>query len=185
MQVLQPAIFFDRDGVLNRTFVRNGKPYAPRHLADFEIVPEAEGVASTLKREGFQLIVVTNQPDVGNGLVPQETVEAMNRQMLQTLPIDHVEVCFHSQTAGCNCRKPAPGMLLKAARKFGIGLGASFLIGDRHSDIEAGQRAGCRTVLIERGYREPVTTEPDFTTRSLQGASEWILSHHSDPAHRR
>jgi len=178
------AVFFDRDGVLSQTFVRDSKPYAPRQLEDFKLEPEAEAATSALKQSGFLLVVVTNQPDVGNGFVDRAVVDAMNQKLMQALPIDQVETCFHAQSAGCECRKPSPGMLLKAAQDLEIDLATSFLVGDRYSDVEAGQRAGCCTVLIDRNYREPATAEPEFTAPSLKAAADWILSRHDSATDR-
>ena len=170
------AVFLDRDGVLNWTRVENAKPYAPRKLEDFRLLDDAIPSTMALKEAGYLLVVVTNQPDVGNGFVEQQVVEEMNRQMCQSLPLDDVKVCFHSQNEGCDCRKPKPGMLLEAMETHNIDLQASFMVGDRQGDVKAGKAAGCRTIFIERGYAESTENLADFTCRSLSEATEIILN---------
>jgi D-glycero-D-manno-heptose 1,7-bisphosphate phosphatase len=128
-----------------------------------------------LKRAGFVLIVVTNQPDVARGAQKQQVVEAMNRELARFMPIDEFCVCYHDDDQNCNCRKPKPGLLVAAARKWSIDLNQSFMLGDRWRDIEAGIAAGCRTVFIDHGYDERKPTHADCTTKSLREAAEWVL----------
>lgn len=170
------AVFLDRDGVLNIPTINNGRSYAPRKLDDFQLYTEAVSSLGKLRQAGFSLIVVTNQPDVGNGLVDSAVVESMHQKLCILLPIDAVKVCFHSQMDDCYCRKPKPGMLLDAAREFNINLTASFLIGDRWSDVEAGRQCGCFTIFIDRGYHEKKPNLSDATVYSLTEACEVILS---------
>lgn len=168
------AVFLDRDGVLSRSDVRDGKPYAPTRLEDFDILPDVPDALHALKQERFLLVVVTNQPDVGNGHVDRAVVEDMNARLSRDLPIDAVKVCYHGQADGCDCRKPKPGMILDAAKEFDIDLAASFMVGDRWSDVDAGRNAGCRTVFIDRGYGERRPESPDFTAASIGEAAEMI-----------
>lgn len=167
---LVPAAFLDRDGVIVRSEVIDGKAYAPRRLEDLRLLPGAAESVRRLKSYGFLVVVVTNQPDVGNGFVERSLVEAMHEKLHAKLLIDHIEVCYHAQSAGCTCRKPKPGMLHTAAQKLSIDLAASFMVGDRVSDLEAGSTAGCRTVFIDRGYRETGPVHAWATARSLPGA---------------
>lgn len=182
VETTNKAVFLDRDGVLSRSDVRGGKPYAPTRIEDFEILPDAADALRDLKQDGYTLIVVTNQPDVGNGLVDRAVVERMNARLTGALPIDSVKACYHGQAEGCACRKPKPGMLLDAADEFGIDLAASFMVGDRWSDIDAGRAAGCRTVFIDRGYGERRPDAPDFTANSLTAAAGLILAQAAEPA---
>jgi D-glycero-D-manno-heptose 1,7-bisphosphate phosphatase len=171
------AVFLDRDGVLNESVVRDGKPYPPESVAELKIYPEAPAALARLKAAGFLLIVVTNQPDVARGAQSREAVEAINRAIAAQLPIDDFFVCWHDDPDGCDCRKPKPGLLLDAARRYGIDMHRSFLIGDRWRDIDAGAAAQCRTVLIDRHYRERAPQQaPDFRAESLTAAAEWIFS---------
>jgi D-glycero-D-manno-heptose 1,7-bisphosphate phosphatase len=174
------AILLDRDGVLNYSELRLGKPYAPTRFQDFKIIPGTFEALSSLKEKGFSLAVVTNQPDVGNGKVKKEIVERMNAELLSKLPIDTVKVCYHSQTDGCKCRKPEPGMLIDAAEELKADIFTSYMIGDRWSDILAGKTAGCTTILINRHYNEQSADRPDFTAPSMMAAVTTILSQNMD-----
>jgi D-glycero-D-manno-heptose 1,7-bisphosphate phosphatase len=172
----QRAVFLDRDGVLNRAIVRDGKPYPPSTLSELEIMPGAAEILAGLKQLGFLLIVVTNQPDVGRGRQKRETVDAMHDHMKRVLPLDDLFVCYHTDGDACGCRKPEPGLILSAAAKYTIDLTASYLVGDRWRDIEAGERGGCRTVLIEYGYREQgPSIGPTARVASLLSAASWIV----------
>lgn len=169
------AVFLDRDGVLNRAPVRDGKPYPPRSLAELEILPGVSSALASLKAAGYQLVVVTNQPDVARGLATEADVDALNRQLRQVLPLDAVFTCLHDDAAACGCRKPQPGLIHEAARQLGIDCRASFLVGDRWRDIEAGRRAGCCTFFIDYAYQERLPQSCDFIVSSLLEASGTIL----------
>lgn len=174
---LRPAVFLDRDGVLVVPDFRNGRSYAPRTLETFRLYPDALGALTRLKAAGYLLVVVTNQPDIGNGDVLSTTVDAMHRRMLDELPLDRVELCSHRQSDGCACRKPKPGMLLNAARDCGIDLAQSFIVGDRASDIEAGIATGCTTIFIDLHYTaERPPAHPDYVAQNVAGAADIILS---------
>lgn len=162
-----PAVFFDRDGVLIETEVRDGKPYAIRDVKDLVIYTDALAVINQFKKSGYKIVVVTNQPDVGNGFVAQSAVDAMHDKLLAELPIDLIKVCYHQQNAGCYCRKPNTGMFIEAAAKLNIDLANSIMIGDRNSDIQAGQAAGCFTIFIDYGYNESLKVRADLIVSSL------------------
>jgi D-sedoheptulose 7-phosphate isomerase len=157
---LSRAVFLDRDGVLNRAVIRDGKPYPPASVAELDIAAGAENALRELKAQGFKLLVVTNQPDLAKGLATQEDVDAINQKLAAALPVDEFFVCPHVDGDNCDCRKPKAGLLLEGARKHHIDLSASFMIGDRWRDVEAGQNAGCRTVLIDQGYQEKHPARP-------------------------
>ena len=171
------AVFLDRDGVINRALEREAKPYPPRSLAEFEILPEVPSACAKLKAAGFLLVVATNQPDVGRGTLPKEIVETIHAEMCRRLPIDRVEVCYHpgQGASDCDCRKPKPGMLLRAAKELGVDLAQSWMVGDRWRDVDCGQAAGCRTVFIDRGYAEELRQKPHFSARNLAQAADIIL----------
>lgn len=173
------AVFLDRDGVLNFSEVRDQKPYAPRRVEDFHLYPEIYNQLQRLKTAGFLLVVVTNQPDIGNGLVGLAQVEAMHAKLLQAAPIDKIYLCPHSQSDNCECRKPKPGMLLAAAAHFRIDLVKSFIVGDRASDIAAGRDVGCKSVFIDRGYKEKGPEISDVEVISLTKAVDYILAIHT------
>ena len=174
---LRRAVFLDRDGVINRALERDGLPYPPASLAEFEILSDVAAACAKLKRAGFLLVVVTNQPDVGRGTLKKEIVETIHAEMCRRLPIDRVEVCYHpgQGVSDCDCRKPKPGMLLRAARELGIDLAQSWMVGDRWRDIDCGHAAGCRTIFINRGYAEELRQKPDFSAGNLAEAADIIL----------
>jgi D-glycero-D-manno-heptose 1,7-bisphosphate phosphatase len=175
---LQKAVFLDRDGVINRALEHAGLPYPPTSMGEFEILPDVPVACARLKQAGFLLVVVTNQPDVGRGTLQKEIVEAIHAGMCRQLPIDRVEVCYHpgKGQSDCNCRKPRPGMLLRAAKELGIDLEQSWMVGDRWRDIDCGHAAGCRTILIDRGYTEALKQQPHFRAKNLLEAAEIILA---------
>ncbi len=168
--------FLDRDGVLVRSPVVDGKAYAVRKLADFRLLPHTAHAVNALRRSGYKIVVVTNQPDIGNGRVDPAVVEAMHRRLHQKLAPDAIELCPHRQDENCSCRKPEPGMLQAAARRLDIDLSRSVMVGDRWSDIVAGQRAGCYTVFIDRGYRECASAIADGIVKTFPAAVNLILS---------
>ncbi len=176
------AAFLDRDGVLNRAIVKNGKPYPPATVAELEIVDDAPSALRALKAAGLLLIGVTNQPDVARGMQRREVVESINQAVAAALPLDDMLVCYHDDRDGCECRKPRPGLLVQAAAKHGIDLAASYMIGDRWRDVGAGRAAGCAAMLIDYGYAEPRPDgcSPDHTVASLSEAAAWILKQ-TDP----
>jgi len=173
----QRAVFLDRDGVINRAIVRNGKPYPPPSMDELEILPGVPEALQRLHDAGFLLIVVTNQPDVARGTQLRSTVEAMHDFLRAQLPLDAMLACYHDDHDACECRKPSPGLLLEAARSHQIKLAASYMVGDRWRDIEAGKRAGCTTLFIDYQYDEAMMSKPDVTVRSLAEAADWILRH--------
>jgi D-glycero-D-manno-heptose 1,7-bisphosphate phosphatase len=170
------AVFLDRDGVLNRVVVREGKPYPPASVSELEILPGVSVALTQLKAAGFVLIVVSNQPDVARGTTTQEAVEAINAALHEALSIDEFIMCYHDSGDDCSCRKPRPGMLLGAAAKWGLDLAASFMVGDRWRDTEAGRRAGCRTVFVDYGYDEKQPENVDCRVASLIEAVPFICS---------
>lgn len=173
---IRRAVFLDRDGVLNRPVVRDGKPYPPAGAGDLEIAPGAPAALAALKQAGFRLYVVTNQPDVARGVQTRAAVEEIHAALSEALPLDGFYVCYHDDGDRCECRKPKPGLLIEAAAEHGISLGASYLIGDRWRDIEAGQRAGCRTAWLDFGYAERGPAAPaDYRAATLAEAVAWIL----------
>lgn len=172
---MRRAVFLDRDGVLNRALVRDGKPYPPATLEALELLPGVPAALARLKAAGFLLVVVTNQPDVARGEQRREVVDAMHARLLAELPLDAIEACFEDGDEAPR-RKPNPGMLLDAARRLGIDLARSFLVGDRWRDVEAGRRAGVTTLFVDRGYAEPLRSDPDVTVRDLSQAADWIAA---------
>jgi D-glycero-D-manno-heptose 1,7-bisphosphate phosphatase len=175
MTILQRAVFLDRDGVINRAVVRDGKPYPPVNLTTLEILPGVLEAMHALREAGWLLIVVTNQPDVARGTTPRADVEAINQHLLECLPIDEFRSCYHDSSDGCSCRKPLPGALLAAAAVHDIDLSASYMVGDRWRDTAAGERAGCKTIFIDYGYAEKQPEKFNHRVRNLKEAADIIL----------
>jgi D-glycero-D-manno-heptose 1,7-bisphosphate phosphatase len=170
------AVFLDRDGVINQAILRDGKPHPPSGVGELKLVAGVAEALRDLKRAGFLLIVVTNQPDIARGTRSRESVDTIHQALGETLPLDDFFVCPHDDSDHCDCRKPLPGLLLRAAGQYEIDIPRSFMVGDRWRDVDAGASAGCATVLIDYGYREkhPVA-DPSAKVDSIRAAVDWIL----------
>ncbi|WOI11830.1 HAD-IIIA family hydrolase [Thalassospira lucentensis] len=178
---MRSAVFLDRDGVINRATILDGKSYPPQSFDEFEFLPGVEDAIRELSVSGLLVVVVTNQPDVATGKQLQGVVEEMHSFIKQHLPIDDIQVCYHSSDMGCNCRKPNAGMLKNAAKSLNIDLAKSYMVGDRWRDVEAGNNAGCRKCyFIDYGYAEQKPVPPFETVRDLADAAARILSSHVD-----
>jgi len=170
---------------LNRAVIRDGRPYPPADIEQFELLPGVTSACRALVQAGFVLVVVTNQPDIARGALAPGTVEHLHRQLADVLPIAGAYVCPHDDDDGCSCRKPSPGLLLRAAGDLGIDLAQSVMVGDRWRDVEAGKRAGCRTVFIDAGYSERPPVGQDLSVSSLAEAADWIISKSEDSTPKR
>ncbi|HZR25046.1 MAG TPA: HAD family hydrolase [Vicinamibacterales bacterium] len=174
--LIRRAVFLDRDGIINSPCVRDGKPYAPVTASEFVLCPDAPAIVHMLRAAGFELAVVTNQPEIARGTISPAALDAMHAIVRSELAIEHIFVCPHDDGDGCVCRKPKPGMILTAARQLDVDLRASFMIGDRWRDVGAGRNAGCRTVLVDYGYDDPRSYEPDYRATSVGEAAEWVIA---------
>jgi D-glycero-D-manno-heptose 1,7-bisphosphate phosphatase len=173
--MLKKAVFLDRDGVLNACIIKAGTPYPPASLDAFKLIDGVDQSLNRLKQSGYLLIVVTNQPDVARGVASKQTVDAMHRVLMQSLPLDDIRVCFHDDQDNCTCRKPKPGLLVQAALDFNINLTKSYMIGDRWKDIQAGMRARCSTIWLKNNYDEPKPDGMSYTASNLVEAVNWLL----------
>jgi D-glycero-D-manno-heptose 1,7-bisphosphate phosphatase len=172
----RPAVFLDRDGVLNESVVREGIPYPPSSVDELRIVAGALPALLELKQRGYLLLVVTNQPDVARGTQRRERVDEINAALSAALPIDGVFVCWHDDADACACRKPKPGLIFEGAKRHEVDLRASWLIGDRWRDVDAGAAAGLRTILLGRDYAERSPTHaPTAIFDTLSEAAEHII----------
>lgn len=172
----RPAVFLDRDGVLNEPVVIDGHTYPPQSVADLIVRPDTIVACERLHEAGLLLVVVTNQPDIARGTQTLAGVEAINSELRRRLPLDDVRVCPHDDSDQCTCRKPAPGLLVEGAVTWNIDLGQSVMVGDRWRDVEAGRRAGCAVVLIRHEYAEgPALANADLIVGALGEAVPWIL----------
>jgi D-glycero-D-manno-heptose 1,7-bisphosphate phosphatase len=167
-----PAVFLDRDGVLNEVVTRNGAPGSPRSLDELRLVPDLHRVRE-LGAAGLNVFIITNQPDVARGHTSPEVLDAMMELIRTTIPVDDYRACLHEDGDGCACRKPLPGMLLELARQWDVELERSWVIGDMWRDVDAARAAGCRSVLIRRSYNVGVAA--DVEVASLGEAVDMVL----------
>lgn len=181
---MRPAVFLDRDGVVNES-VRDGDVLRPpRTVEELRVPPGTREALDRLRQAGFVLVVVTNQPDVARGTLTHEAVDTLNRRLSEELGLDGAYACEHDNDDACHCRKPLPGMLHDAADDLLLDLRRSWLVGDRWVDIAAGAAAGVRTLLLETpesllptsaGSCPPaVTAEAAF--RTLSECVDYILA---------
>lgn len=177
LELQGPAVFLDRDGVLNACVCQGAHCRPPWTLQELALLPGVAEACAALKGDGWRLFVVTNQPDVARGRLPRQTADALNRRLARLLPLDGIFACFHDDSDACLCRKPKPGMILDAAASHRVDLRRSWLIGDRCKDIQAGCAAGLRTILITQG---PAACRPDLTAPSFAQAAPMVGRAFSD-----
>lgn len=176
------AVFMDRDGTINREVGHVDR------IEKLELLPGAAAAIRRLNEHGLKVIVVTNQSGVARGYFSERFVKALHRRFETALEsqgarLDGIYYCPHHPDAACGCRKPAPGLLMKAAKDLGIDLQRSYVIGDKHGDVETARRAGTKSILVLTGYagqepgRDPAGQEerPDYVARDLPDAVDWIL----------
>lgn len=180
--MLKRAVFLDRDGTVNQEVEYLDDPDG------LQLIPGAAAAIRLLNDAGVLAIVITNQAGIGRGYFSATTMEAIHARLAQQLAahgahLDAIYHCPHHPDAGCACRKPSPGMLLRAAREHSIDLERSVLVGDKASDLEAGRRAGCRTVLVLTGYGRETCVQlgrpgigPDLVADDLLDAVRWLLA---------
>ena len=173
-EVKNKAVFLDRDGVINKVVVVEGKPFPPANIGELEIIEGVELGIEALKRAGYKVFVVTNQPDVARGKTSEASILEINAFLQNKLKIDEVSCCFHDGPDHCNCRKPKAGMILDLASRWNIDLSESFLIGDRWRDILSAKNAGVRSILIDYKYDEQYET-PDFSSTNFEDAINYIF----------
>ena len=164
---MKAAVFLDRDGTLNKNIWRNGKLTPPYSYDEVEIINGAQEAISKLRKLNYTPIIITNQPDISRGKVSLQEVNTINKVICEKLKIDYVYMCIHDDNDECECRKPKPGMIHKAAVDLKLTLNKSILIGDRWRDIHAGQAAGCKSYLIDNNYDEPKPNPPYETVTSV------------------
>jgi len=172
---MKRAVFLDRDGVINKSLVLNGIPTSPRSLDQLEILPGVIEGLEILRKSEFELVVVTNQPDVPRGKMLKSLVEAIHMNLEAELKIHHFYTCFHDDTDDCQCRKPKPGLLKQAAGELNLDLQNSFMVGDRWRDVLAGQSVGCRCFFIDNSLNERQPVAPFIRVSSLFEAAQLII----------
>ncbi len=170
---MKRAVFLDRDGVIAEVIDRGGRPGGARSFDEFKLLPGVRKAVARLKEAGFLAIVVTNQPDIARGLLSSQDLERMHDLLRQELRLDDILSCPHDNADNCSCRKPRPGLLLRAAKKWEIDLARSVIVGDRESDVQAGRSADCETILIDAPYNRGV--EADHQAADLSEAVTIII----------
>jgi D-glycero-D-manno-heptose 1,7-bisphosphate phosphatase len=169
------AVFLDRDGVLVKSQIKNRKAYAPKTFKDFKIYKDSSRCIKKLSSKGYKTIVVTNQPDVEKKIITKKTLNKMHLFLKKKIKVNKIYTCTHTSKKNCKCRKPKPGMLIKAAELNNINLKKSYMIGDRSSDILCGKRVGCKTIFIDRNYKEQKPKTQNVSVKNLKEATNYIL----------
>ena len=165
---MNKGFFLDRDGIINEVKVVDGITRGPDTLSEFRFKEGVLAFCEFLRNLDFKLIIVTNQPDVARGLQTRERVEEINRYILDTIQVEDLYVCYHDNADLCDCRKPKPGMLIRGAQAHHLSLTDSYMLGDRWSDVEAGKKAGCRTILYDNPYSSRNKCSPDYVVDSFE-----------------
>ncbi len=174
---MKRAVFLDRDGVINKAIIKDGKPLSPNSLNELEILPGVRQSITKLKKLNFVCLVVTNQPNVSRKIVDKNNVIQINNFLKNEIAFDDIFVCYHDDKDNCDCRKPKPGLLLEAAKKWNVDFNKSFIIGDRWRDIEAGENLGCKTIFLDYKYNESKPKKPSFVSDTLLNAVHIIEKH--------
>ena len=165
------AFFFFCDGVLNKSIIRNGKPFAPSNINEFKIYKHIKKINQI--NENIKVFVVSNQPDVGHGKILRSEIEKMNHEIKKYLNVDDFFYCYHRQFDNCFCRKPSTGLILKALIKHKLNLKNSFFIGDRKLDMDLASSIGCKSVFIDRNYSE-TSPKKEYITKICFSTKECI-----------
>lgn len=168
------AVFLDRDGTIIAE-----KNYLSQ-ISEVKVLPWVPSAIRQLNQNNFRVIVLSNQSGIGQGFFTQKKVEKINNYLKNLLlkkgaKIDKIYFCPHTPEDGCFCRKPSAGLIYQAQKDFNIALEKSYLVGDKASDIEAGYRAGCKTILVLTGYDEKEKSAPTYLADNLREAVKWIL----------
>ena len=169
------AVFLDRDGTIARDV------HYCRGIEEFEILPHVPEAIRLLNQHGFKIAIVTNQSGVARGYFTEETLLQIHQHMKRELAkhgacLDAILYCPHHPADKCQCRKPKPGLLLKAAGELGVNLKKAFLIGDKGTDIETGKAVGCRTILLSPANEaQNISAQPDYIADNMLNAVHWII----------
>ena len=182
------AVFLDRDGVVNELIYHQeqGVIDSPFTVEQFRLLPRVGEAIKELRQMGYKVVLVSNQPGIAKGHMTRETFEKIRLKMKGELAkegalLDGEYYCFHPEALNCECRKPKPGLLLKAAKEMDIDLSGSWMVGDGLTDVKAGKDAGCRTILLGRmkcqlcQLMDEQDARPEAITSDLKEAVRFIL----------
>jgi D-glycero-D-manno-heptose 1,7-bisphosphate phosphatase len=166
-------VFLDRDGVINKLVERDGRLVSPRIFNDFEILPGVPDAIRVLSDTGYEVVVVTNQPDISRGLMRLEELELMHN-LVNALGVREIRVCPHSDEDHCKCRKPKPGLLAEYLESLDDFVLEKWMVGDRETDIICGTLVGANTILVSRASGSESMAK--HTVRDLGQATRVIFS---------
>lgn len=172
---MNKAIFFDRDGVLIKPIIVKERPFSISRMSQLEFIINDKTYFDELRKYGYKLIIITNQPDVARGEISRTFVDEVNSMIVKKFALDGCYVCDHDNDDECLCRKPKNGLLLNAARDFNLDLSKCIMIGDRWKDIDAAEISGCKSIFIDYNYNEKKPTNFTLSTSSLLEAIKKIL----------
>lgn len=150
------ALFLDRDGVVNKIIFKDGQAYSPRSLSEFEFTENIAEEIRRIKKAGYIVIVVSNQPDIARGKMDVSELKKMNDMIQANLSVDDILTCPHDDIDNCSCRKPQPGLILYAMEKYRIDSNKSYLVGDSWKDMVAAKNAGCKGILLDTCYNQGI-----------------------------
>ena len=165
----------DRDGVINELVDVGQGPTSPKRVDDFRFLPGVPEAVARLAKS-YAVVVVTNQPDIARGHMSSEQLDRMTELVRANLEVAAVYVCRHDDADRCGCRKPSPGLLLKAARELDLDLARSFFVGDSWRDMEAARRAGVRACYVGREEQDERVGVCDLAAADLAEAADHILA---------
>ena len=168
------CVFLDRDGVLNHAIVKDRKPYSPRIISEFTLMPHVVENIKQLRNWDYLTIIITNQPDIATGKLSLKTLELFHNILKSKLELTDIYFCPHLESDNCTCRKPNCGMINDAVNKYNINLNESFVIGDRWRDIDCGVKSGCKTIFLDYDYDEKLKSTPDAIVTNLSLAVKLI-----------
>ena len=175
IQYKNKCVFLDRDGVINQPIIINKRPYSPRKIKEFIFTTDIKNLVTKVANLGYKVIVITNQPDIATGDLSESLLNHFHKRIINEMPIDDIFVCKHLSSDNCNCRKPNPGLIIKAVSKHKINLEKSYFIGDRWKDVDAANKVKCHTIFIDYGYTEKLKTIPKNCVTTLKEAFDIIL----------
>lgn len=168
------AIFLDRDGVLVKSVIKNKKGYAPKTMEEFSLYRNIAESCKKLKKKNYLLIIITNQPDLGEKLIKEKIFNKMNKILNRVISYDKLYVS-RSHSSNSHFRKPNPGLFNLAIKKYKLDISKCFMIGDRKSDVDAASKVKCKSIFINRNYIEEKPNEQIAQVNSIQKAVEAIL----------
>ena len=160
-------IFLDRDGIINEVIFRDNKVGSPRAFSEFKLRQEFVEFYNSIKKENYNLFVISNQPDIARKNMDIKELEMMTDRISSAFTIKEITYCTHDDPDNCDCRKPKPGMILELLKKYNLRKEESMIIGDSNKDAGAGRNAGVRTIILQTDYNRDSNIDSDYRVKSL------------------